>query len=208
MNEYQTMRARALELVKARILGTRKGLENRPNYQHSLRVCGRLEGDEAGQEVCLAGLLHDVIEDGGVSADELVEIGFSARVVELVRLSTHPVEIADSTERWVLMVAKLVLARDEDAWRIKLADLTDNMTESAGLLPENQSFMLEVKGPMFLRLTASYASLEACRGSLKTEMELRKARRIADADPARSKVDRFSDAFLDALNSVPREEQY
>ncbi len=50
------------------------------------------------------------------------------------------------------MIAKLIEARDEDAWRIKLADLTDNLRQCHGLSLDNRRFMIEVKATLMLRL--------------------------------------------------------
>jgi (p)ppGpp synthase/HD superfamily hydrolase len=207
-NNYSELRSKGVALVKNRITGTRKGLDNRPNYYHSMRVCEKLEYQEAEKDVCLAGLLHDVIEDGGVSFDELYNLGFSERTIDLINLCSHNIHIQDSTERWIFMIANLINAKDEDAWRIKLVDITDNLTESAGLIPENQKFMIETKAPIFLRLTAQFPSLQDYRNELQAEINLRQARVISDADKTKSKLDKMSEAFLDGLNSVPREEQY
>lgn len=207
-NNYSELRSKGVALVKERITGTRKGLDNRPNYYHSMRVCEKLEYKEVEKDVCLAGLLHDVIEDGGVSFDELRALGYSERTIDLIGLCSHNMLIEDATERWVLMIANLVNARDEDAWRIKLVDLTDNLTESAGLKPENQQFMIETKVPIFMRLTVQYPSLQHYREELLAEAELRQARSLDKLKGSKSKLDIISEGFLDGLNSVPREEQY
>ena len=144
-------------LVEERILGERKGLPGEANFKHSLRVheiVSRLHHwDDPDMEMFIAALLHDIVEDGDTSFEELVEMGFSRKTVELVHLCTHDAEIENPTERWTLMIAKLIEARSEEAWCIKLIDLADNLTQSSGLSPENRKFMLEVKAPLILRLT-------------------------------------------------------
>ena len=50
-------------------------------------------------------------------------------------------------------MARLVEARNDGAWRIKMADLTDNLTQCRGLSPENRRFMVETKAPLMVRLT-------------------------------------------------------
>jgi len=153
---YKVLETQAEKLVKERILGERKGLLGEMNYMHSYRVRDLVSDhhhwDDPDYELFLAALLHDVIEDGGVTFDELRAMGYPERVIELVALCSHDSSVKDNTERWVLMIAKLVEARDEDAWRIKLADLTDNLKQSSGLSPENRRFMIEVKAPLMLRL--------------------------------------------------------
>ncbi len=103
--------------------------------------------------VQLAALLHDIVEDGNTSLEELVEMGFTRRIVELVYLCSHNTKVENKTERWTLMMAKLTEARDEEAWCIKLIDLSDNLKQSRGLSEENRKFMIEVKTPLMLRLT-------------------------------------------------------
>jgi (p)ppGpp synthase/HD superfamily hydrolase len=147
---------RAEELVKQRITGSRKGVEGEPNYLHSFRLRDMVKKyhhwDDPDHELFIAALLHDIVEDGAVSFEELWEMEFTERIIELVRLCTHPMDVEDHTERWLLMVAKLIEANNEDAWRIKLADLADNIAQSKGLTPENRRFMIEVKTSIYLRV--------------------------------------------------------
>lgn len=77
---------RAEELVRTRIPGMRKGTTDKPAYTHSFHVRDLLEEHGYGPEVCLAGLLHDIVEDGGVSLAELRAVGFSERVMRLAGL--------------------------------------------------------------------------------------------------------------------------
>lgn len=159
-------------LVKERIKGTRKGLPDEANYAHSFRVRDIVSKchhwDDPDHDLFIAALLHDIVEDGGVTIKELKKMDFSDRTIELVKLCTHSMDIEDSTERWIRMIARLVEANDEDAWRIKLADLADNLSQSKGLSPENRRFMVEVKAPMLLRLARVYYSP---RSMLEEEIE-------------------------------------
>lgn len=153
---YEKLTKTGEALVKERIKGTRKGLPEEANYLHSIRVRDMVSSchhwDDGDIDLFLAALLHDVIEDGGVTAEELESMGFSKRTVELVQLCTHDKSIEDKTARWILMVAKLIEADDDDAWRIKLADLADNLAQSKGLTLDNRRFMIETKAPILLRL--------------------------------------------------------
>jgi|GEM_PF-881379 len=166
---------KAEDLVRERIKGTRKGLPDEQNYLHSFRVRDIVSTshhwDDPDYDLFIAALLHDVVEDGGVSFEELEKMGFTKRTIELVRLCSHDTSIEDKTKRWIRMVARLVEANDSDAWRIKLADLTDNLTQSKGLSLENRKFMVEVKAPLLLRLgRAPYSA----HGKLQDEMENQK----------------------------------
>ncbi|MCR4311732.1 MAG: HD domain-containing protein, partial [Candidatus Uhrbacteria bacterium] len=126
---------------------------HKPAYMHSMHVRDILLEYGYAEEVCTAGLLHDVVEDGGVSLDELKAMGFSPRVVELVDLATYDETVASSDGRWVCMVARLVRADDGDAWAIKLADIASNISDSHGMRLDRRALMLTVKAPLMLRLT-------------------------------------------------------
>ena len=154
---FDKMEPIAKALVQEKITGERKGLPGEYNYMHSIRVYDAVKRlhhwDDPDLELFLAALLHDIVEDGGVSYEELVALGFTRRTIELIRLCTHDMSIENKTERWTLMVAKLIEVRDEEAWYIKLCDLADNLTQVHGLTEENRRFMVEVKGSIFLHLT-------------------------------------------------------
>jgi (p)ppGpp synthase/HD superfamily hydrolase len=156
-NEYEKLKHLAESLVKERIGGDRKGLKGEPNYLHSFRVFETVSKlhhwDDPDLELFLAALLHDIVEDGDTSFEELAQLGFSRRTLELIYLCTHDLKLENATERWILMMARLIEAKDEEAWFIKLADLADNLGQSYGLSEENRKFMVEVKAPIMLRLT-------------------------------------------------------
>lgn len=142
----------AEQLVAERIPGLRKGMD-KPAYLHSMHVRDILREHGMSEEVCLAGLLHDIVEDGDVSLDELKAMGFSQRIVDLVDLATHDDTLATGDERWVCMIARLVKAADVDAWQIKIADLASNIGDSAGMPVDRRAWMLTVKAPLMLKVT-------------------------------------------------------
>ena len=147
----------AASLVQSRIAGTRKGSAE-PAYLHSVRVSGILERFGFGADVVLAGMLHDIVEDGNTSLANLEQLGCNANVLHLVDLSSHSTHTPAKTplekdQRWAKMVARLETAHNPDAWAVKLADLLDNLRGSASLAPERQAVFLEVKAPTYLRLT-------------------------------------------------------
>jgi (p)ppGpp synthase/HD superfamily hydrolase len=94
-----------------------------PYILHPLRVMLRLK-DEAGR---IAAVLHDVLEDAGVTIEFLRERGYSEEVLRaLDALTRRPGEsYAGFIER---------AAADPLARRVKLADLADNL--DASRLPE------------------------------------------------------------------------
>ncbi len=147
----------AKELVTKRIPGTRKGsLE--PAYEHSIRVSQTLERLGFNADIVLAGMLHDIIEDGSTSLQELETMGCNTNVLHLIDLSSHAMNTLvqtnlDKDKRWALMVARLETTNNPDAWAVKLADLLDNLRGSSSLKPDRQAVFLEVKAPTYLRLT-------------------------------------------------------
>jgi (p)ppGpp synthase/HD superfamily hydrolase len=145
----------ARKLVAERIPGTRKGSDE-PAYIHSTRVSDALARFGFSEDVVIAGMLHDIVEDGETSLDDLRELGFSERVIELVRLCTHDDMVEGGDRRWVKMMAGLIDADDQEAWAIKIADLTDNLKSSDTLDPKIAAvFMREAKRPFLLRLATS-----------------------------------------------------
>ncbi|MEO5346532.1 MAG: GTP pyrophosphokinase [Magnetococcus sp. YQC-9] len=87
-----------------------------PYILHPLRMMMRFESNEER----IVAVLHDVVEDCGVSFDSLREMGFPDVVLEaLERLTHHPKE---PYEAYIARIAPHPLAR-----QIKIADLEDNM---------------------------------------------------------------------------------
>jgi len=149
-SQYQILTTRAEQLVKERIIGHRKGLPDMPNFIHSFRVAELLKKYRSNETVQLAGLLHDIVEDGGMTFEELVGLGFPEEVLDLVRLCTHDMSVSQKDLRWILMLIKLVRADSTNAWVIKLADVFDNIQDAHALSEEREKFMREVKIPVLL----------------------------------------------------------
>ena len=142
----------AEQLVLERIPGHRKGSDE-PASAHSFRVAQILRTYRYNVSTCLAGLLHDLVEDSETTLDELLSLGFPDRVVRLVDLCSHNESISGADARWVRMMGRLVDADDPDAWAIKAADILDNVRSSHTLPSDRGHFMRTVKAPMFLSLT-------------------------------------------------------
>ncbi|MFH1766830.1 MAG: HD domain-containing protein [Patescibacteria group bacterium] len=200
----------AEKLVKERIIGTRKGLET-PSCEHSIRVSKKLEELGYDSNIVLAGLLHDIIEDGDTTLEELKELGIPDNVVHLVDLCSHDASIKDSDDRWLSMMARIVKEGEKKAMAIKICDLMDNLSESDALKPERRKNMRLMKLPTLLRLsedtmadTAVWKELHELAGEyIKQEIELLQKKGVRS-----EKLEKISDAFLEALNSVPKEDQY
>ena len=86
-----------------------------PYILHPLRVMMSVDGEEAR----IVGVLHDVIEDTRVTADDLRREGFGEAVVAAVLCVTHRKD-----EPYADYVVRC--KGNEVARRVKLADLADN----------------------------------------------------------------------------------
>jgi (p)ppGpp synthase/HD superfamily hydrolase len=107
------------------------------------------------EQVVLAGLPHDIVEDGDFSTDKLLARGFVQEVVALVDLCSHDSTVSGSEARWVKMISRLIDANSREAWAIKIADITSNLRSCHTMPVEKQRFMKEVKATLMLRLTDS-----------------------------------------------------
>ena len=86
-----------------------------PYILHPLRVMSAVEGDDAR----IVAILHDVIEDTSVTADDLRREGFGEEILEALDRLTHRQD-----EPYAEYVIR---CKDHDvARRVKLADLEDN----------------------------------------------------------------------------------
>ena len=92
----------------------------KPYILHSLRVMLNVKG--CIPEQCAA-VLHDVIEDTDITAEALLELGFSKEVVDAVVLLTR-----SKDEDYMEYVKRL--KANPIARAVKLADLSDNMDMS------------------------------------------------------------------------------
>jgi hypothetical protein len=105
---------RALQIA-ARAHAGQKDKEGLPYILHPLRAMLSLQGEEAQ----IVAVLHDVLEDTAVTADDLRQAGFSEPVVAAVLCVTHRRD-----EPYADYVVRC--KGNEIARRVKLADLADN----------------------------------------------------------------------------------
>ncbi|OGL66694.1 hypothetical protein A2856_02930 [Candidatus Uhrbacteria bacterium RIFCSPHIGHO2_01_FULL_63_20] len=148
----EQLMAKAEELVRTRIPGSRKGSDT-PAHLHSFDVRDLLKAHGCSEEVQLAGLLHDIVEDGDTALQDLRDAGFSERVAGLVDLCSHDSEIEAGIVRWIKMMSRLCDAADQDAWLVKIADITDNLHDAHTMRPDRAQFMYETKRPLLLALS-------------------------------------------------------
>ena len=84
---------------------------------HPIRLAMRLRTDD--EELMCIAVLHDAVEDGKVTFNELEEKGFSKRVIDALKLLTHQKGIP--YEEYIYQMQD-----NYDALRVKREDLKDN----------------------------------------------------------------------------------
>ena len=139
----------AKTLVQKTIIGTRKG-SNIPSFLHSFRVAELLKKFWFSEKIQIAGLLHDVIEDWGQSEESLSKLWYDGEIIELVKLCSHDKKIVWSFERRQAMILQLINADNTEARAIKLADITDNLTECHLMERAKLERFLFKKAPVFM----------------------------------------------------------
>jgi len=91
-------------------------------YLHPIAVMKRLPA-EVDDEVRLAALLHDVIEDTPYTREQLAELGYSERTLTAVDLVTQkPGDARSYPEK----IAAIIASGNRDALQVKLADMSEN----------------------------------------------------------------------------------
>ena len=105
---------KAIEIA-ARAHADRIGEDGEAEILHPLRVMLRLQADDERQTA----MLHDVIEDCGITAAELHAAGFSAEVVAAVEVLTG--QAGESYEQYIKRVIASPLAV-----RVKQADIEEH----------------------------------------------------------------------------------
>jgi GTP pyrophosphokinase len=132
-----------------------------PYIQHSLAVAGLLADLRMDPEIVAAGLLHDVVEDCGVSVEE-IEGSFGPAVAQFVdgvtklqeidRLGWREQERRDERELESLRKFFIAVARDARVMLIKLADRLHNMRTLDALPADRQQKMaretMEIYAPL------------------------------------------------------------
>ena len=117
---------KALKIATAAHAGVKRKIGGGEYIEHPIRVSQRVEGDDAK----MVALLHDVIEDTPITAQNLLDDGFSQRVVDaVVALSRQE---SETYKQFVRRAATNDLAR-----MVKIADVKDNMSD----LPENHGLL-------------------------------------------------------------------
>lgn len=102
--------------LAARLHEGQRDKAGEPYILHPLQVMLSVEGEEAR----IVAILHDVLEDSQHSAQELLEQGFSARIVDAIEALTR--RESETYEEFIRRAGANPLAR-----KVKIADLNHNL---------------------------------------------------------------------------------
>jgi (p)ppGpp synthase/HD superfamily hydrolase len=114
-------KARALA---ARVHAGQTDKGGHPYLDHPLRVAESVRGE--GRDAMVAAILHDVIEDGGISAAELRAEGFPEAAVQAVEIVTKRNGEHGDEEGYRRFIERVATSGSRLAMIVKLADLADN----------------------------------------------------------------------------------
>jgi len=89
----------------------------KPYTLHLIRVMSAMPDDDP--ELQQIAVLHDVVEDTDITLKDLINMGFSPRVIDALKLLTHDAD--DSYIKYILGVKS-----NPDCIKVKIADLKDN----------------------------------------------------------------------------------
>ncbi len=114
-SSFITQYLKALDLASGKHYGQRDKA-GEPHFGHIARVSNACKTSPAK----VVALLHDVIENTDVTAEQMGELGFSEYIIKAVLCLTH--QESESYENFIKRAAKNPIARE-----VKIADLEDNM---------------------------------------------------------------------------------
>ncbi|HVX47776.1 MAG TPA: HD domain-containing protein [Candidatus Saccharimonadales bacterium] len=107
--------------------GLKTNKNPKPVGQHSIDVANRLLSWDLDNDVVIAGLLHDLIEDTDVEFGD-IKNNFSPDIAKLVDAVTYDVPGADYKDKYsrFLISVDKVLSYGEDAIYLEAADFIEN----------------------------------------------------------------------------------
>lgn len=104
-------------------------------YVHCVNVMNRLPVDASEAERMVA-LLHDTLEDTELTEHDLVHLGYSAEVIDAVKLLTRPQGV--NKKAYLDWIRDIAASGNRMAIRVKIADNEDNATPArVATLPDD-----------------------------------------------------------------------
>ena len=117
MNDFERLFKRAIEIATRAHAGqVDKG--GNPYINHPLAVAKGVEGEK----LKIVAILHDVLEDTDLTAEDLLTAGFEKELVDAVLVLTHARDGSVSYEDYICLVKTNPLARV-----VKIADIHHNL---------------------------------------------------------------------------------
>ncbi len=117
MKNFEVLYARAMQIASLAHAGqTDKG--GNPYIEHPIAVAGQLEEDE----LKVVAILHDVLEDSDMTAENLLKSGFPCEIIEAVQVLTYKKTDPGTYEEYIARVAKNRMAK-----AVKISDIRHNM---------------------------------------------------------------------------------
>ncbi|KYG62548.1 hypothetical protein AZI87_14685 [Bdellovibrio bacteriovorus] len=186
MIEVQLLKA--VEFAAEAHVGHKRKSSDEPYINHLIRVAHQAAKAGLSLEAVEASLLHDILEDTSVTAEDL-EQAFSKRVVDLVELMTQwwPDDAPQNLKRTEIPKYYAAILKDPEAIAIKLLDRADNLREMArtiDIVPRWAQRYLkksEMEMEELLNQSQHLFAVEDCRRALE---ELRRA--LMKHKPSRS----------------------
>ncbi len=181
-----------------------------PYVTHPLAVAGILADMHMDHESLMAALLHDVIEDTGVTKDD-ISARFGAEVAELVdgvsKLTHVEFDSAEQKQAENFQKMALAMAKDIRVILVKLADRLHNMRTLGALNREKirriAGETLDIYAPIALRLGMNDIRMEFEDLGLKALYPMRARRLAAARKSARGNrnalVEQIQDQLLQAF---------
>ena len=112
------------DALAARIHAGQTDKGGHPYIEHPRRVARAVEAE--GEEAVIAALLHDVVEDGGLSVDELRAAGMPETSIAAIVAVTKQADEHGSDEGYRRFIERIATSGSRLAIVVKLADLADN----------------------------------------------------------------------------------
>lgn len=117
MKNFEVLYARAMQIASFAHAGqTDKG--GNPYIEHPIAVAEQLKEDE----LKVVAILHDVLEDSDMTAEDLLKSGFPCEIIEAVQVLTYKKTDSGTYEEYIARVAKNRMAK-----AVKISDIRHNM---------------------------------------------------------------------------------
>ncbi len=114
--EVKDLYDRALLLVSD-LFENKTDKEGLPYINHLIRVSVKLDS----KKLKIAGLLHDTLEDTDLTEKDLLDLGFSKRIISIIKSVTNK-----EGEDYNTKIQRIVDSKDIDVIKLKYSDMSDN----------------------------------------------------------------------------------